>query len=396
MQNGKRNGMKVLFLFLFFLVPVLSRAQQDSTSHLRISLLTIGVGDEIYASFGHTGIRVIDSAAGTDRVYNWGTFDGFQEGFEMKFMRGKLLYYAAVETFAQCRSTYVYEQRMIEEQELILNAGQKQKLQEILKENIREENKYYKYDFLFDNCATRPRDIFKQTFGSGFQYGPAIAGDYKPTFRDAIHRYLAHLPFERFGIDMLLGSRIDRKMSNEETMFLPDYLHNGVRGAQLNGVPVAAESEIILSAKGNDPAGFQPFWLTAFLSLITIISLLSPSLNRVGYALSSAIVLISGLLGCLMLFMWFGTDHQSCRDNWNLLWALPTNVIVPFVRKEKLERYSVIAIVLILCAFLTHLFGMQSFALLELVPVWLVLLLHFGLIFKQSSNKSKEVSLPGL
>ena len=125
-------------------------AQTDSSSHLRFSLLTVGVGDEIYASFGHTGIRVIDSTNGKDIVYNWGTFDGFQEDFEMKFMRGKLLYYASSESFQHFYSTYVREQRKVEEQEILLDDTQKQKLYSFLQENIKEENRYYKYDFLYD------------------------------------------------------------------------------------------------------------------------------------------------------------------------------------------------------------------------------------------------------
>src|SRR6187455_3238238 len=100
-----RTMKSFVLVVLVFLCPAVSYAQQDSLSHLRFSLLTVGVGDEIYASFGHTGIRVIDSANGKDIVCNWGTFDGFQEDFEMKFMRGKLLYYASSETYQQFYGT---------------------------------------------------------------------------------------------------------------------------------------------------------------------------------------------------------------------------------------------------------------------------------------------------
>jgi hypothetical protein len=383
LQNGKWNGIKILFCFLFFLCPFLAKPQQDSSTHQRFSLLTIGVGDEIYASFGHTGIRVVDSVGKTDLVYNWGTFDGFQKDFELKFMRGKLLYYASVETFADCYGTYVHEQRGIEEQQLFLTEAQKRELLATLKENLQEENKYYKYDFLYDNCSTRPRDVFKRTFGKGFQYGSALGANYHPTFRDEIHHYLAHLPWERFGIDLLLGSPVDKKMSNEDAMFLPDYLRNGIAGAMLAGKPVSTEAQPILKpAKPIDDSGIQPYWIMWLVCFITGACLLIPSSQKFGTILTNVFILISGLLGCLMLFMWFGTDHQTCRDNYNLLWALPTNVIVPFVRRSRLKRYALVAIILILVALPIHFFGVQAFALTELVPVWLLFLLYFGIIYK--------------
>src|ERR1043165_5799283 len=150
----------ISFIILLFFCPLLSFSQADSPSHLRVSLLTVGVGDEIYASFGHTGIRIVDSIAGTDIVYNWGTFDGFQKDFELKFMRGKLLYYCSSESYQHFIGTYIEEQRGVEEQEIFLNDIQKRQLQSFLNENLKEENRYYKYDFLYDNCATRPRDVF--------------------------------------------------------------------------------------------------------------------------------------------------------------------------------------------------------------------------------------------
>ncbi len=373
----------LIFVVLAFLCPVFSFAQQDSSSHLRFSLLTVGVGDEIYASFGHTGIRVIDSAHGKDIVYNWGTFDGFQEDFEMKFMRGKLLYYASSETYLQFYSTYVHEQRKVEEQSLLLSENQKRQLYSFLQENLKEENRYYKYDFLYDNCATRLRDVFPKTFGSAFRYGPALPAGSRLTFRDEINHYLSGLPWERFGINLLLGAKIDKVMSNEDAMFLPDYLRNGLTGASVNGVPVATKPVEILPAGPELPQpGNGPFIFTLVFAAVVILGSVIPGFNIIGHVAGNALLVISGLLGCLIIFMWLGTDHQACRNNWNVLWALPTNVIIPFVKREKRSRYALVAMLLIIVAVGLHAFGVQALPLNILWPLIVALLARFAVMYR--------------
>jgi hypothetical protein len=380
--------MKIMKICVLLLLAALSAAAQtDTAARLRVSLLTVGVGDEIYASFGHTGIRVTDSLNGTDIVYNWGTFDGFQEDFELKFMRGKLLYYASSEPYQHFYSTYVREQRRVEEQEIHLNAGQKQQLLAFLKENLKEENRYYKYDFLYDNCATRLRDVFPKTFGTAFRYGQSLPPDSRLTFRDQINHYLADLPWERFGINMLLGSKIDKVMSNEDAMFLPDYLRNGLAGATVNGVPVASKAvEILPPAPAPAAPGNGPAILTLIFAPVVILGSVIPGFNINAHVAGNALLILTGVLGCLMIFMWLGTDHQSCRNNWNVLWALPTNVIIPFVKREKRSRYALVAIVLIIAALLIDVFDIQALPVRELWLIWLALLTRFGMIYKAATR----------
>ncbi len=348
---------------------------------LRFSLLTVGVGDEIYASFGHTGIRVIDSAAGTDIVYNWGTFE-FGEDFEVKFMRGKLLYYCSAQSFSSFYSLYVRERRGVEEQELFLDRPQQQSLLAAIEENMEEENKYYKYDFLFDNCSTRPRDLLKTAFGPGFSYGDALRGQ-RPTFRDEINHYLAGLPWERFGINLLLGAKIDRVMSNEDAMFLPDYLRDGLVGAKLNGKPVAGQAERLLPPAPAEPAPVNgPLIMTVVVAAICIIGVAIPGFDLIGRLLRYILLIISGLLGILMLFMWFGTDHQTCANNWNVLWCLPTNLVIPFVKRAKRSRYAIVALACIGISLIIHVTGLQKFPLDVAWPLLLSLAVTFFMMYR--------------
>lgn len=359
------------------------------TSHLRVSLLTCGVGEELYSSFGHTAVRIVDSLKGIDAVYNYGTFS-FDEDFYPKFVRGKLPYYVSKYSYSSFVREYTEERRFVDEQVLLISDEQKMKIRDFLDWNVLPENREYKYDFLFDNCATRIRDIFPKNLGSGFMYPQLLPKNERLSFRNMIDRYLFNKHWERLGIDLLLGSPIDVPMKNEDVMFIPDYLRDGLAGATLNGKKVAAPVEHIL------PGSFEPketlnvpFIIFAIICIITMLSVSVPSLYSLGRVMSSILLFVTGLLGCLFIFMWLGTDHQSCQNNYNVLWALPTNLILAFRRPKGAARYSIIAIFLIGVSLLLHIFKIQELPLLELGPILLSLVFIYGTIFKRSKAIAK-------
>ena len=356
----------------------------EDTSHLRISLITCGVGDELYASFGHIAVRVTDSNIGMDYAYNYGTFS-FDEDFYPKFVRGKLLYYVSYYTYASFLSEYVEERRSVQEQEIILSGEQKRRIYTFLQENALPENKYYKYDFLFDNCATRIRDIFPQALGEGFVYGQVLPKGKRITFRQIIDHYLRNKHWERFGIDLAFGSPEDKVMTNDDVMFLPDYLRDAMAGATLNGEKVAGPvKEILPGAQQEEGTLNQPFWLFSIIALLTILGLTIPRLRVLGNVMSSILLFISGLLGCFFIFMWLGTDHQACQNNYNVLWALPTNLWLAFRKPKGAGKYSIVAIVLIGVSLLLHMLKIQELPLLELGPILLSLVFIYGMIYKRS------------
>ncbi len=375
--------MKLLFSLSCLLLS-LSLAAQPDTSHLRISLLTVGPGHrEIYEPFGHTGVRVVDSLEGTDIVYNYGTFNYNEGNFELKFMQGKLLYYISTAPFPFFMEEYVEAQRKVEEQVLKLGGKEKTEILAFLKNNLEPGNRYYKYDFFFDNCATRIRDILPKTFGSKFQFGQAIPPDSKITFRQIINQYLYKEHLERFGINILLGSRIDAVMSNKDIMFLPDYLREGIGNATVEGVKVADAPVTILPGNPQPPAGINwGFVLTLAIMILTILGLTVNKLRFLGSFMSTLVLFVTGLLGVLIFVMWFGTDHQGCQNNYNFLWALPTNLVVIFRRKNA-DRYAIIAIVLLLVSFVLHMLSIQKLPLLELSPLLLSLLFIYGTIYRR-------------
>ena len=322
---GQNDLLKRLLLALGCIVWLSSTSysqQSTDTSHscsLRITLLTCAPGEELYSTFGHTAIRVQDSLMGVDAVYNYGTFE-FAPDFYSKFIRGKLLYSLSVESFPDFLYTYQVESRSVVEQELQLSCAEKQRLYQALQVNALEENRHYLYDFLFDNCTTRARDIVAANTNAPVKYRNILPQEI-PSFRNLIHSYLdkGHQPWSKLGIDMLLGAKLDRKVTNLQSMFLPDYLLKGFDSASTNGLALVSPPAPVLTMPSPLAASgiFTP-WV-CFSLLLVVVLLLSFSRSRLaGKVLSLFDFLfffILGLTGLLLLFMWFGTDHKVTANN---------------------------------------------------------------------------------
>jgi hypothetical protein len=363
----KHISIFLLLLLLWFAAhsqPVVVDSTFRPSSGLRISLLTCGPGqEEVYEIFGHTGLRVVDSNAQppyNDLVYNYGMFS-YGPDFEMKFMRGKLPYYVASNFFRDFMEEYQEFGRSVQEQVIQVSDSAKRDIQAYLEENCLPQNRYYKYDFFFDNCATRIRDIFPHTLGSGFAFGNTLKPGENLTFRDIINRYFYKRHWERVGVNILLGSKIDRVMSNTDIMFLPDYLRDGLAGATVNGVPVAEKPELLLDGSLRTGAGLNlPLVVTVALLLLAIIGTFMPGFAIIGRITGSMVLMVSGLLGVIIVTMWFATDHQACANNYNLLWALPTNLMLAFARRRSKDKYAVLAMVLIVLSALLHFLRVQG------------------------------------
>lgn len=388
-----RRQILILLIAAFACIPSFAQDTAATGKHLRVSLLTCGPGDEeVYEVFGHTGVRVIDSANNTDEVYNYGTF-AFGPDFELQFMQGKLLYYVSKAPFMAFMEEYIIAKRSVEEQVLLIDDHQARHIYDFLEWNAEPENREYKYDFFFDNCATRIRDIFPRpdVLGKNFKYGKVVSPDKPLTFRDIINQYFFRDHWTRVGVNILLGSKIDRVMTNDDIMFLPDYLRDGLGGATVSGRKIATAPTLLLPAMQPQSAGLnQPMIVTGLIAILTIIGLSFPQLRVLGKVMSSLVLFATGLLGCLILVMWFATDHQGCSNNFNILWCLPTNIVIAFANPKGKPRYALIAIVLLFVSFLLHLFKVQGLTLLELGPLFLALLVIYGTIYKRSRVKNND------
>ncbi len=327
----------ICLIILFILInQSTGKLSAQDTSHLRISLLTCTPGDELYSLFGHSAIRIVDSSnAGNDYfdiVYNYGTFNFDDEGFYIKFARGKLLYYISIERFTDFKQLYQDTNRGITEQVLNLSAGEKKNIQDALRENLKEENKYYKYDFFLDNCTTRLRDLIIK-YKQPAPVLPAVM-PVNTRFRQAIHQYLdnGRQYWSKLGIDILLGAKTDAVMTASQQEFLPDNLMRSFDSCRNSQLVQSSQNLYALPDKKDETAWFTP--MLFFSSLLVLFIILGSSKNKrvqsILKGLDGLLFFLTGLLGIILILMWTETDHSMTKNNYNLLWAWPTHIIISF------------------------------------------------------------------
>lgn len=324
-------------LSLLFSKPGLT--QNDSLCGLRISVLTCSPGQDLYSIFGHNALRITDKSKGTDIIYNWGTFDFDEPNFYIKFMRGKLMYFLSPDRIQDFVYTYEYEGRSVTEQVLNISCAQKMKIKQAVELNMIGNNRFYKYDFLFDNCTTRIRDILENNVSGINVSGNLVAPN--TTFRNMLHSYLdkGSQPWSKLGIDILLGSRIDQPVTNNQAMFLPEYLLKAIDSSVIKKQNLVEKKDKLVTAQPyEENVGiYNPLIATSiFFILLSGIGILKADWSKRIIKFTDLLLLyVTGLIGLLLLFMWFFTDHTSCDNNYNIAWALPTNFAVVFVAWKK-------------------------------------------------------------
>ncbi|GAB3824960.1 Lnb N-terminal periplasmic domain-containing protein [Pontibacter rugosus] len=344
---------KLTVALLFCLATLPAWAQFDGyqlSPQAKISLITCSSGEDLYAVFGHSAVRVNDPVSGLDVIFNYGTFDFNEPNFYLKFARGKLNYKLSAAQFQDFVYSYVQDNRSVYEQELNLNPAQKQQYWDFLTNNYLPENRFYLYDFFFDNCATRIRDGLEAALPNQISFNiSSFDEDY--SFRNLIDLYLPPQPWGDFGIDLALGARIDQEATPYQYMFLPDYLAKGFANATIAqdgmAAPLTLERHTIFE---REPVPFASGLLTpmvlfwAFFFVVAALTVLDAVKNRRSRVFDMVFFFILGLLGIVVLLLWTATDHQATAYNFNLLWAIPTHVVVAFylgshVLREWVRKY---------------------------------------------------------
>lgn len=329
---------KCLFILLFTNSFVINVNAQQAKKRLQISLLTCSPGEDLYSIFGHTAIRVVNFEEQTDVIFNYGTFDFNDPNFYTKFIKGKLDYFVSIDNPNDFFIAYNQEKRNITEQILNIPDSAKNLIYNYLQNNLLPQNRNYKYDFLYNNCTTKIRDILK-TYGVLSFEKKVVDTNY--TFRNAIHFYLnkTKSPWNKLGIDLLLGSTIDTIMTVESSNFLPENL-----------MQTLVFNKNKLNETNTFPASIQLAFSSSFMHPFLFFGILAALMIAINFKFNNkkwakiilkSYVFLTGLIGVLLLFMWFGTNHQACAYNYNLLWALPTNVLAAFLmfKQTKLSKY---------------------------------------------------------
>ncbi|MFK7782423.1 DUF4105 domain-containing protein [Psychroserpens sp.] len=382
--------LNILF-FLTFLISTISYGQQRQLStQTEISVLTVGPGENLNDAFGHNGFRIKDRSLGLDVVYGYGEYDFDTPNFYLKFAQGKLNYLISKHSFSDFYRTYKYYDRTIDEQILDISVSEKQKLYDYLVNNYKPENRRYLYDFFYDNCATRIRDVTQEVGDNHITFTSPQPFEVK-TFRQLIHDHVGLNTWGGFGIDLALGSVIDIKAKPYEYMFLPKYIHEFYGATTLvNSNPLVKESKTIYKKKKEGYSGnllLSPIIImTLIASLILFITYKDKKHNRRSKWLDVFIFGITGIIGVLMLLLWFGTNHTATAHNYNILWAFPLNILIigqllkPKV-KNWFKSYLKLLIILFFLLTLHWMIGVQVFAI-ALIPLLVALFLRYIYILK--------------
>ncbi len=303
-----------------------------------VSVLTMMPGSELYSAWGHTAIRVTDPYAGLDVTFNYGTFDFEQPNFYLKFVRGQLEYELSAASFEQTMRAYRFLERAVIEQRLDLSLEQRRSLFERLQVNYLPENRAYRYDFFFDNCSTRPRDVLEETLH--LHIGSDTARPEADSFRQLLKPGLADMSWTEFGIDLVLGLPADRIASPRERLFLPlellgalDTLHAGVGPDRR---PVVSQTDTLYRpeepavARSRVPSAPFLIWVAGLGWITVLLVARRRGAVRIVRLLDTVLFLVLGLAGTLMLLLWLATDHSVTSWNLNLLWAWPSHLWVAF------------------------------------------------------------------
>ena len=298
---------------------------------MRVSLLTILPGSEIYSLWGHSALRITDPQFGLDITYNYGTFDFETGNFVLKFMHGNLDYTLSMQGFETVRRAYRTQGRPIIEQTLDLTPAQQRRLVDLLTINMRPENRRYRYHFLFDNCSTRIRDVLEAALGDETLHA-AEPPDDAPTFRTLIEPYQRAVPFLDAGVDVLLGAPVDRPADGREIMFLPEDLMHAFDQARIGAGEdtrsLVVRTDTLLWIEGYDTERTRFPWEPVVAWLLfaggLVWTLRRPGVLR---ALDVPLFLAIGVTGLLIAYLWFVSHHDVTNANRYLFWAWPTHVL---------------------------------------------------------------------
>lgn len=377
------------------LLAVLSSLQLSAqlSENARISVITCGPGEPLYSKFGHSAFRVSDPALGIDLVYNYGTFDFTAPGFYTSFAKGQLLYFLSRSRYQDFLYAYQLEGRWVKEQVLDLPPDERAAVFEYLEWNYEPENRYYRYDFLQENCSTKIPDVLKASLEDALYLDPSYLEE-EHTYRTLIQAYLQTNSWGSLGIDLALGSVIDRDAGPEGHLFLPDFVYQQMAAASLQGKPLVNRERELLDAYPR--SGKSSFFLTPlfWILLLTVVGMAITLRKNTGkplIILDGALFLLTGLCGVLITFLWWFTDHTATQWNFNILWAFPLNLVMLLPSrmlpgKEQFKKYYLLTLLVLLLSIpVLWLAGVQVFHSL-LIPVWLLLALRYSVLYRYFCN----------
>ena len=377
-----------------------SRVNEEATAWLDsvdISLLTCGPGEEVWSYYGHSALRIQDKAHGSDVAVNWGMFSFRQSFFVLRFVFGLTDYQIGIYPMSDFMAEYSAEGRWVRQQRLHLSREEKLKVLHAIEENAQPENRTYRYNFFFDNCTTRAREMVITNIGycnTNFK-----DTDAQSTYREEIHKLNGNHRWARFGNDLLLGYLSDRDITQREWEFLPDnlskdfategrkdFINDTAGNAEVNhlirkdGYLMLVDSTCYLIPPTQKVAEAEAITPTlVFITQAVIIIALSVfewKRKKNFWTLDAFLLILTGLPGLILFAMLF-SQHPTVQVNFQMLILNPFNLIFVWKTIQKMHQgklywyYEVWGICLVVSLFMqiwqTYAEGMVTLALSLLV-----------------------------
>lgn len=305
----------LLFLFPFSKINAQHLVLSDKAE---ISILTCDSGNELYSLFGHTALRIKDELNAVDAVYNYGYFDFRTPNFYLKFVKGDLQYFVAIDNFNDFLAEYVYEQRGVFEQKLNLTSLQKQKIFDDLNAVLASDNRFYTYKFIDRNCTSMVVDVINKNINTPISNKVKDSGK---TNRTILYGYLSSHFYENLGINIMFGAKTDRQFDN---IYLPLQLMESLKISKNNKQPISSDTKIL----NINSATKLPFsiWNNcySYLLFFILIALWNKKAVYISY------FVVNGLLGIFLFWAGFYSLHEELSLNYNILLFNPLLLLLAF------------------------------------------------------------------
>ncbi len=393
---------KLLYLSLILVHILLIstvKAQKITLSEsAAISVLTMGPGTNLNDSFGHSAFRISDTNQNIDVVYNYGVYNFDTPNFYLKFVKGQLMYQLDRTDFSLFYQHYSDQDRWIKEQVLNLTLKEKQELFDFLQKNYLPENRKYIYDFFFENCATRIRDVLVGVLKNKLVFDKNFVSK-AHTFRQLIQKNVHWNSWGSFGMDLAIGAVVDRNASNWEHQFLPEYIFKALEKGQikrgLEATDLIKKTSILnkkMAKEKSEALLMSPFFIISLLAFIILgVTFKDYQNNSRSRWMDCGLYALTGIIGVFLLLLWFATDHFATQNNYNLLWAVPLSLffaieIAKQNPKNWLKKYIMFQILMLLLLGIHWITGVQSYPLV-LLPLLIALSIRYIFIFKFLNKK---------
>jgi hypothetical protein len=353
--------MKKKYIFLIFFLSIYSTgsAQFQLSKYSEISIVTAGPGEELYEAFGHSAIRIKDPVINLDIIYNYGIFDFDQPNFYTNFAKGNMIYSLARYDFKYFLANYKKNHRWLKQQVLYLTQQEKQAYFSYLEKNAQEQNKNYLYDPYFNNCATILRDITKSILGAKIEFNTDSSVP-ELTLRELTNNEIHWNSWGSFGLNLITGTKLDQKASYKDYMYLPDYLYSSFKNATIyiknQPKKIIKREDFILnfSEKKIEVPLFNPFLIMSIFSFLGLLITYNDfKNNKRTRTLDFTLFFISGLIGCVLFFLWGLSTHSTAPNNFNVLWSFAPNILISFVMLQGKHYKWLQKYLLVLLLFLT-------------------------------------------